>query len=188
MRAVVRRIDAANAATAGSRASGYGHNDGGRFNGTATAEDGSRGDRSGRLELRIGVAEGEVMTGVTGAQLQRFQCLGDALARAEGLQRAAAPDEIRVHPRTAAAAAAHFRFAATAMGAGKGRGGGEEGVTLLGEWEIGDGGGRLGREAPSALASAMGDAGMRVRDAGWRKRAAAVAAGAEGQLVDGLQG
>jgi hypothetical protein len=125
MRAAVRRFDAAAAAA---------HAVGG-LNG-----DGGHGDGHGRLRLRIGVAEGGVISGVTGAHRQRFQCLGHALVLAERLQRAAAPDEIRVHPAAAAAAGEHFRFAPAGPDAKVG------GVALLAEdAEVQSGGGGGGQ-------------------------------------------
>jgi class 3 adenylate cyclase len=161
MRAAVRRIDAAAAAATGRCICCRSDDDGGCDDAAAAGGGGG----SGRLQLRIGVAEGDVMTGVTGAHRQRFQCLGDALARAEGLQRSAAPDEISVHPRSAAAAAAHFHFAPSpaADGAGEGVDGDAVGLALLGELDESEGGGCPG-EGRTAM-SAVEGTGVRRRDA-----------------------
>ena len=61
---------------------------------------------AGRLRVRIGVAEGDVIAGLTGAHQQRYQFFGTAVVRAEYHQRRAQPGEVRVQAAVAAAAAA----------------------------------------------------------------------------------
>jgi class 3 adenylate cyclase len=70
----------------------------------AADADGGGGD--GGLRVRVGVAEGDVVAGLTGAHRQRYVFFGAAVARAEGLQRRAQPGEILVQASVAAAAAA----------------------------------------------------------------------------------
>ena len=48
---------------------------------------------AGQLRLRIGVAEGDVIAGLTGAHQQRYLFFGAAVARAERHQRRARPGE-----------------------------------------------------------------------------------------------
>ena len=70
----------------------------------AVDADGGGGD--GGLRVRVGVAEGDVVAGLTGAHRQRYVFFGAAVARAEGLQRRAQPGEILVQASVAAAASA----------------------------------------------------------------------------------
>ena len=70
----------------------------------------------GRLQLRIGVAEGGLLAGLTGAHRQRYQFFGEAVAQAEHHQRRARPGEVRVQAAVAAAAAATTTTAAAADG------------------------------------------------------------------------
>ena len=187
MRAAVRRFDAAAAAAAaaGNGVGGACSSCGG--GGCASCRGGGSGSggAEGRLLLRIGVAEGDVIAGVTGAHRQRFQCLGHALAHAERLQRAAAPDEIRVHPAVAAAAAGErFRFAPGGAHAE------DEGIVLAGE----TGGPEFcgGPAAPgNALATATGarTAAGAAGDGSWfslRRRSAAVRTGGLGAAGEGV--
>jgi class 3 adenylate cyclase len=67
--------------------------------------------------VRIGVAEGGVIAGLTGAQRQLYQFFGAAVASAERHQRRARPGEVRLQAAVVAAAADDgFRFESVGSG------------------------------------------------------------------------
>jgi class 3 adenylate cyclase len=85
----------------------------------------------GQVRLRIGVAEGDVIAGLTGAHQQRYLFFGGAVTRAERHQRRARPGEVRVQAAVAAAAGDAFAFSAPGEGDGPEECAGEEEEDLV---------------------------------------------------------
>jgi class 3 adenylate cyclase/tetratricopeptide (TPR) repeat protein len=75
-----------------------------------------------RLELRVGINTGEVVSGVLGGQLQAsYTVVGDTVNTAKRVQSAARPGEIIVGERTRQATARSFEFAPAGAIAAKGK-------------------------------------------------------------------